>query len=53
MKIQWLNEVHNEFLKFVTYYVTQVGNPHAEKFQKNFASGRAAGGLFRDGRVEI
>lgn len=34
MKIEWLNEVHNEFRKFVTYYVTQVGNPHAEKFQK-------------------
>ncbi len=25
MKIQWLNEVHNEFREFVTYYMTQVG----------------------------
>ena len=34
MKIEWLNEVHNEFREFVTYYVTQVENPHAEKFPK-------------------
>lgn len=34
MKIQWLNEAHNEFREFVTYYMTQVGNPHAEKFPK-------------------
>lgn len=34
MKIEWLNEAHNEFRKFVTYYVTQVGNPHAEKLPK-------------------
>ena len=34
MKIQRLNEAHNEFREFVTYYVTQVGNPHAEKLPK-------------------
>ncbi|WP_373165363.1 type II toxin-antitoxin system RelE/ParE family toxin [Agathobaculum sp. Marseille-P7918] len=34
MKIEWLNEAHNEFQKFVTYYVTQVGNPDAEKLPK-------------------
>lgn len=34
MKIEWLNEAHNEFRKFVTYYVIQVENPHAEKLPK-------------------